>query len=354
MNTILRGLLTLAFLMPGCAGKTGSGQPGQPVLRNDTPEAVTLPDTAALMQPQLAVGLADGTKLMGRLTRRLLTIQTSYMKSDVPIELLASMERESQGGPFTINFSNGDRIRGTVSFDSLEMETLLGHVSIPIDKVTSISFLHDVSGPTGGLAASYPLKGNADDVSGHNYNGVPHGVALTSDRHGLPNSACLFNGTGSYVQIPDVMFTPSVRGFTICAWVLARETGSRGMAVYTGTRMGESMLQVDHGSFEFLSKLVDGNWYMASAPAVRGKYVCLAGVYRRGKSLQLWINGERMSESPIPDLDLYGGPPAASASIGAYWPENLSLAWGGAIDNVRIYSRALNESEVQSLYAAEK
>jgi len=354
MTKMHLSLFTLAVLALGCAGKSGNAQSTAPGPPNDSLRSASRADTAEGARPQIAVSLVDGTKLIGRLSRRDFAIQTPYLKSDIPVNLLVSMERELERGPFTIHFSNGDRIQASLLFDSLALETLLGTVSIPIDKVTSVAILRDARGPAVGLAAFYPFGGNVEDRSGHNNHGVPRGPSLTIGHRGLPNSAYLFNGAGTYVQIPDVMFTPSVRGFTVCAWVLTGDVNPRGMAVYTGTRMGESMLQVVDGNFQFLSKLVDGNWYMASAPATRGKFVCLAGVYRRGKSLQLWINGERGSEAPIPEADLYGGPPVASAAIGAYWPENVSLAWRGAIDNVRIYDRALDDTEIQSLYSAEK
>ena len=344
-------LLVSVILTFGIAAKAGDAQPGRPSPGN---VALAGADVQEQARAQVAVGLVDGTKIIGRIARRVFPVQTPYMKTDVPVALIAFIEREAPGGPFTIHFSNGDRIQGDLSFDALDLETLLGSVSIPIEKVTSLTILRDAPGATEGLAAYYPLKGNADDRSGHNNNGVSHGSSLTSDHRGLPNSAYFFSGSAGYVQIPDAMFNPSVRGFTICAWVLAGDISNRGTAVYTGTRMGECILEVDRGNFYFLSKLADRNWYMAAAPATRGTYAHLVGVYQRGRRIQLWINGERRSETPVPEMDLYGGPPATSAAIGAYWPENINFVWRGSIDNVRIYDRPLEEREIQSLYAAEK
>ena len=343
-----------ALLTFGCATKGGNAQPGPPASLVDTLARGTRADSSGLVQAQLAVGLVDGTRLIGHTTRRVFAIQTPYMKTDISVDLLVSLERESQNGPFTITLSNGDRIQGTLSFDALELETLVGTLSIPLAKVTSLTILRESSSATNGLAAFYPFKGNADDKSGHDRNGVLHGPALTSDRHGFANSAYLFNGAATYIQIPDVMFSPSASGVTVCAWVLASDISQRGMAVYTGTRMGECMLQVDQGNIYFLTKLADRSWYAAAAPALQGKFVFLVGVYQRGKCLQLWINGERKSETPIPDLALYGGPPVASPAIGAYWPEGLNFVWRGVIDDVRVYDRPMSGTEIQSLYAAEK
>ncbi len=354
MKTSHLWLPLCALLTFGCATKGGNAQSGPTPSLNDTLARSARADSSGPAQAQLAVGLVDGTRLVGHTTRRVFAIQTPYMKTDIPVDLLVSLERDSQSGPFTITLSNGDRIQGILLFDALELETVVGTLSIPLSKVTSLTILRESSSATDGLAAFYPFKGSADDKSGHDRNGVLHGPTLTSDRHGLANSAYLFNGAAMYIQIPDVMFNPSASGVTVCAWVLAGDISQRCMAVYTGTRMGECMLQVDQGNIYFLTKLADGSWHAAEAPALQGKFVLLVGVYQRGKSLQLWINGEQKSETPIPDLALYGGPPVASPAIGAYWPEGLNFVWRGVIDDVRIYDRPLSQAEIRSLYAAEK
>jgi hypothetical protein len=346
--------LLLAIVIFGCTGKGGNAQSVPPASRSDSLTEIAHADSATPARARLAVVLVDGTRLVGETTNRLFSIQTAYMKTEIPVNFLSSMARESPDGPFTITLLNGDRIQGTLPLDALELRTIVGTLSIPLAKVTSLTVLPESSDITEGLAAFYPFKSSAEDKSGRNRNGVLHGPTPSSDRHGFANSAYLFNGANTYIRIPDVLFTPSVPGITICAWVLSNDITPRGMAVYTGTRMGECMLQVVQGNFNFLSKLSDGGWYAAVAPAVQGKFVFLSGVYQRGKGLQLWINGERKSEAPIPDLDLYGGPPVASPAIGAYWPENLNFVWRGVIDDVRIYDRALSETEIQSLYAGER
>jgi hypothetical protein len=45
-----------------------------------------------------------------------------------------------------------------------------------------------------GLVAYYPFSGNANDASGHGYNGTVYGAKLTKDRFNKLNSAYLFSG----------------------------------------------------------------------------------------------------------------------------------------------------------------
>lgn len=58
--------------------------------------------------------------------------------------------------------------------------------------------------PTNGLLAWYPFSGNANDASGNNNNGVNNGATLTSDRFGNANAAYSFNGSGSFIQLPNI------------------------------------------------------------------------------------------------------------------------------------------------------
>ena len=52
-----------------------------------------------------------------------------------------------------------------------------------------------------GLVAFYPFNGNANDESGNSNHGQVSLASLTSDRFGSPNSAYLFNGIDSYIDI---------------------------------------------------------------------------------------------------------------------------------------------------------
>jgi hypothetical protein len=271
---------------------------------------------------------------------------------DVKLEfqLLSSIEFSARQPDVIANMDNGDRITGTILFDALELETLVGRVSVPLGQVVSITLTHTTPGSTGGLVAFYPLHGNAEDQSGHNRHGVLHGPTPTTDRRGTANGALLFDGSKTYIQIPDGLFSPSTAGFTLSAWVLTTNTMTRGTAIYIGTRMGESLLMVNKGNFLFDTKFVDGRWYAAQAHADQDKFAHLVCVYRRGVSIQIWVNGERIGETTVPQLGLYPGPPPSSSSIGSYAPELLNYVWQGVIDDVGIYDRALSVEEIHELY----
>ncbi len=346
MKTMLLPLLC-ALLSLGCPAKSNLPPPGTGQNPAQQP-GQSKSDTTRIM----AV-LVDGSRIIGTTTQSSIPVQTAYTRTEIPFSLLLSASRDSSRSPFTVTTSTGDRLQATPVFENLELQTLLGRISIPVSSLASLTVVREAAGPREGLAAFYPFDGDATDRSGHHWDGVPHGPVLTADRHGLPDHAYLFHGKDDRIELPNGIINPSIRAFSVCAWVLTHDVDQERMIVFTGTRVGESAMNVVNGTFGFGVKCSDGSWHSARAPGVTEKYVFVVGVYSRGKVVQLWIDGERKAESPTPDLGLYPGPPLVSGSIGAYQPEtDRPLVWDGVIDEVRIYDRALSPSEIEGMYAA--
>ena len=73
--------------------------------------------------------------------------------------------------------------------------------------------------PTNGLVAWWPFSGNANDESGYANNGTVYGSTLTSDRNGNANCAYSFNGSSNYISVP---YSPSIgvqQEVSISFWV---------------------------------------------------------------------------------------------------------------------------------------
>lgn len=71
-----------------------------------------------------------------------------------------------------------------------------------------------------GLVGFWKFNGNANDASGHGYNGTAINITKTYDRFGRANGAFYFDGGSSYVTIP---FTPALQltgtDYTINFWL---------------------------------------------------------------------------------------------------------------------------------------
>jgi len=74
-----------------------------------------------------------------------------------------------------------------------------------------------------GLVAYYSFNGNANDVSGNNNHPVFNNASLTANRFGEPNSAYHFNGTDTYMKIPNSKTLNLGNQITLSVWV--RPTG---------------------------------------------------------------------------------------------------------------------------------
>jgi len=127
-------------------------------------------------------------------------------------------------------------------------------------------------------------------------------------------------------------------------------------ALYIGAATAELDITYVEGKFAFGADLTTHKWYSVSTPAIENAYVHIAGVYVRGKSIKLYLNGEKKSEASVPDLSLLSGLEQYTSGIGSYAPEDPAVGryvgmsnWFGSISDVRIYDRALRDEEIKSL-----
>lgn len=198
-----------------------------------------------------------------------------------------------------------------------------------------------------GLVAYYPFNGNANDATGNGNNGTISGATLTQDRFGVSGMAYQFDGTNNIItcNVPNIPIGANPR--TVSLWGKANPTaaGAANLAwwgtpqnlqgfgiIYNGspyTWQGESFGggdDVDSGVF------VDTNWHQIVVVYTNSQLsISIDGT--QAASLSVAIN---TGTSPL----VIG----AGAST-AYFP--------GAIDEVRVYNRALSSSDIQQLYQLE-
>ena len=76
------------------------------------------------------------------------------------------------------------------------------------------------AGLNDGLIAFYPFGGNANDVSGNGNNGTVYNAILATNHFGAANTAYDFNGTNSYIDIPQNSGLNNLTtNFTLSAWI---------------------------------------------------------------------------------------------------------------------------------------
>jgi N-acetylneuraminic acid mutarotase len=195
------------------------------------------------------------------------------------------------------------------------------------------------------LVAHYPFDGNATDVSG-GHDGVAYGLSQTVDRCGFDKGALYFNQAG-YISIPDtadlhfqqlsacVWLQPD--GFTGIRIVLSKDDGGKGIQFYLNGVGGACL-----GFFG----LGDGSWHNVQfgATLVPGRWCHLAAT-ADGQYLRVFVDGNPAGSIPFAGTVLYG---TRDFEIGRNTYSHLQY-FSGAMDDLRLYDRALSLAEIQQL-----
>jgi autotransporter-associated beta strand protein len=215
-----------------------------------------------------------------------------------------------------------------------------------------------------GLIAWWPGEGNANDLAGA-HNGALLGGA-TATTPGKVGQAFSFDGTNSYVSIPD---SPMLRptNFTIEAWVRFTSLDSAGSG---GSPAGDQYIvfkqntrSSDFEGFDLSKTRVSGGdvfrLLVASATAQTaeihsttllstGVWYHVAGV-RGSNFTQLYVNGHLESQTNVSFPMNYGTNALFFGSSGqSYWDHKFA----GLLDEVSLYNCALSADEIAAIYAA--
>ena len=243
-----------------------------------------------------------------------------------------------------------DVLAGSTSNVSLQLQPTTGRI------VIAVTWGGPAQDPS--LLLYYPFNGNANDESGQGHNGIVSGATLAPDRTGTPDRAYTFDGVYNHIDMPSVI-PDTISAFTISAWVYTNDATRNMIFLYSGANRGEAEFEIRDSSFCFAVYIYNNTWFKTFSPSIGGQFVHLVGVYMRGHTVQLWVNGVLRSENPVPMGTLNHGRNDLPSSVGSYSPQWIDWQnqqgnhpWRGRIDQVRIYSRSLGQTEIQSLYVS--
>ena len=214
---------------------------------------------------------------------------------------------------------------------------------------SGISYLTKGIDANPGLVGLWRFKGDANDSSENGLNGTlsPSGASFVVDGF---EQALNVDGTG-WVQVTDsVLLEPSE--ITVEAWV--KRLGSPGGAIYIVSkylpnRYGSYSsygLYTGSGGIRFYIGYTS-SWIgspEASAAAVwNGEWHHVAGTFD-GSNIKLYLDGVQVdgATSTIQDIYYFG---TGNLYIGAYTNSSY-LAFSGTIDEVRIWSSALADTQL--------
>lgn len=246
-----------------------------------------------------------------------------------------------------------------IDYNFFKTVVLEAYVAYPIKKTST----NDI---TNGLVLNLTLDGNANDQSGNNNNGIVSGATLTNDRKGQSNKAYQFGGfyNPNFIQVPNSNSLMITSSFSICLWVkLNSKDAMNNLGDFSSNQSYQCLFSKDFdvdciqsgifynylGNNEFQTG-VSGNWsknefYNTNISYSLGNWVHLTYVHT-GTSLKLYKNGVLV-------IDMPGNLSYNISNTKDLYIGRFSSKWyplNGAIDEFRMYNRALTDSEVQQIY----
>ncbi len=245
--------------------------------------------------------------------------------------------------------------------------TLFGTASTSQTNPTCTTFAADSCvNINSGLVAYYPFNGNAGDSSGNGNHPAFNNATLTADRFGNVNKAYKFNGTSSYMQVPNKTTLNPNNTISICSWV--KVDGFYQGPCHGNWILGKGFQGANNYDLEFTDgpytngqncsiTLADtlhqqfSAWGYSVKPTdpyvQKNKWYYLTYTYD-GAIAKLYINGSLISSNSSPGLSFNN---TSDLFIGRYPTGAAALYWlNGVLDDIRIYNRAINASEVAALY----
>ena len=252
-------------------------------------------------------------------------------------------------------YANGVPMAGQTSRTLLIPSVNYGHAGSYYVRVTAGGQSSDSAPATlivlapslqSGLVAYYPFDGNANDASGNARNGIIEGAVPAPDRFSTPNTAYSFSGTNS-IRLPVNINSDVLPELTISVWVNPGQQGpthsDRHMVWSHDNGLYDRSLQIEAGNWSIYTG--GSSYWPTGVKAEPNAWQHVVVVYST-TDVTLFKNNARYSfgSAPIPDNG------ESFISIGKYPSGIYDESFWGAVDDVRIYNRALSESEIQQLY----
>ncbi|MBA4852719.1 LamG domain-containing protein [Emticicia sp. BO119] len=273
-------------------------------------------------------------------------------------------------GPWTYKINNGTNQTATVNptiasvspttnatYAVTSVSNACGNGTVSGNAIITVT--HDAY-----LVSCYPFNGNANDSKGIN-NGVTYGgVSLTTDRFNTANSAYLFDGFDDYIQLP-INRMGNMSAYSVSLWV-----STTGYAHPNGENL---FTVIPNGIDGTMHSLIFTNWDVnieqtqAFYRIPCGNFSCQTWfsqtftpntwynivVTRQGSALRLYSNGVLLSSVTQTGTNFDATMDNLMAFLGKKFREVSGGDGGyfrGKIDDVQIYKRALNDTQVTALF----
>ena len=209
-----------------------------------------------------------------------------------------------------------------------------------------------------GLIAYYPFDGNANDLSGNKFNLTVQGATLINDRSGSANKAYHFDDSTSVMKVPQFTGTDSLVTFSVSVWIKTAKEGYiyalyvPSFPTFEGIYVNKDSVTGQFTITCYVAKLYPtggGSSYVSfqnTISDISNVWTHLVLV-QDSRGLYFYVNGIKALNNPQTPLIAYF---AGGGLIGALYDSQTLGHYGGDLDDLRFYKRALSEAEIKKLH----
>jgi len=200
--------------------------------------------------------------------------------------------------------------------------------------------------PQNGLVGWWPFNGNANDESWNANHGTVNGATLTSDRFGNLNNAYSFDGIGNYIQVQTQSQIAQTSNYSWSFWFNSLTSDFNGTFIGSFTYF----VKLGHDLPGLFYKDEQGNqtnsFYIQQhfnvLPASNNWHHLV--VVKSGNTIELFLNG--LSVGTTTTYGFANFSPNHLTKFGNQYADY----YNGKLDDIGIWSRALNQQEITNLY----
>ena len=193
--------------------------------------------------------------------------------------------------------------------------------------------------------------GTATDSSGYGNDGAINGATTSTDTPSGQGQSLSFDGNNDYVDCGNDQ-SLMLANITVQAWIKQGTTISdhrNAAAQGEGVNAAWLLRTSNSGNGHFTPYVYIGSWQGCDGGVITTNQWTHILLTYDGETLKGYMNGNLVCENANPSGDLST---TASVTIGSYGSAAPIQFFQGLIDDVRIYSHALSQAQIEQLYVA--
>jgi len=275
----------------------------------------------------------DGANVAGQLYVKVNGVQVNYDGDTGNLALAGWQTWNIDLAAINTNLSNvtsmtigiqGPGATGTLLLDDVRLYSYDRQLIAPVDPGTA------------GLKAHYEFEGNANDSSGNGRHGTI--VGNPTFAAGQIGQAINFDATGDYVEFDDTGLPEGNAPRTMSVWIKPEGAGVRSALEWgsnANTQRCGILVQPSNG-IKFVGKWAD---VASNGSVANGEWHYVAEAYD-GTNMRIYIDGVLDKEQAV-SINTVLNVGRIGVNI-----QSTGEFFNGAIDEVRIYDRALTQEEI--------